>query len=132
MLVVYDTFMKKMFDELLADVYESFGLKPSQVDSVVPIDDQQYRSYETNFVDGGLEVKVALPGTPNKDVGLTVVDGRLVVKIAKDEKVYTQRYTVHSDFDVKKATAKMAHGLLTINVPKFKPPESQEFKIEIQ
>ena len=105
-------------------------------------------SMEITETDNAVEVTTELPGMDEKDIEISVADGMLTIrgekKIEKDEKKKNYRLVERSygsferavalppGVDASKVKAKIAKGILTVEVPKPASAKAQPVKIAVE
>lgn len=102
---------------------------------------------KTNLYDAGdyLEMKVEVPGVTKDDLSVKVQGNYLEIsgsrksdapegytahRVERSAKTFTRSLTLPVDVDTSKVEAKMAHGLLTLTLPKLEAAKPKQITIQ--
>lgn len=89
--------------------------------------------YHTKVEDGIHVLEVAVPGVNQEQVSVTVLEGKLHVKVETSNLLWTKAtdrtFTLPEEADVEAIKAEVKDGLLTVKIPTLQPVKPKEVKI---
>lgn len=107
---------RNLVDDFFNDVSHSLSGKK------VPVVDKKDNEYV---------LKYEFPGTPKKDVSLTVEPGSIIHVLSIGSGVQYSRIQVkNTDLNLSAVSAKMEHGLLSVTIPLKKSAKPRNIQIE--
>ena len=89
--------------------------------------------YNVKTEDGFHTLEVAVPGVAKEQCSVTVLDGKLHIKINVEGHLWTKAtdrtFTLPEDANVEAIKAEVKDGLLTVKIPTLVPAKPKEVKI---
>lgn len=111
-------------DRLFDDVLSSWDFFPSTVQ-----DRTRVPQHTIEERDGTLHCEVDLPGVEEKDIKITVEDGYIMIAGSRKGAEFKYRFSHGNAYDVDKAEARLANGVLTLVIPSMEKPQPKEIKL---
>ena len=117
----YLTRKEGLFDELFYDFFNSGN-------SGLTIDNKRH---EINETDDTITLTVDVPGFDKSDIQIDYNDNQLLIQAKSDNesrKAIKQQYTI-PNMDIKKSSADLKNGVLTLHLEKVATAKKQQLKI---
>ena len=112
-------------DRLFDDVLSSWDFFPSTVHNRT----RGFPQHTIEERDGSLHCEVDLPGVKEKDIKITVEDGYIMITGSRKGAEFKYRFSHGNAYDVDKAEARLANGVLTLVIPSTEKPQAKEIKL---
>lgn len=89
-------------------------------------------SYRVEHNESEMIASFDLPGVKPGDIEISAVDQKLTISYTLRGKKHTQDYTIHHDYDVAAASAKIEHGVLEVRFPRITRIKGKKIAIEVK
>ena len=77
-------------------------------------------------------IKIELPGVKKEDISVEVEGDSLVISAKRDSKEYSRSFRIPGSVDTSCIDGRSEDGILTLTLPKRKPPKKDSHKINIK